>query len=114
MSCLQFLEEMLERLPCATAREVVPSTFSSNLHRQALAQVDFDRQQYQRGPAARKTFQLLLPSSVSASGAERLMIVDAAATSENEPTAVLKTMLRTDRENVLDGPGVRRVGALPA
>ena len=76
----------------------LPSTFSSDLYRQAPAQVGFDRQQYSAALQRGKTFLLFLPSSISGSNTERLMIVDAAATEETEPTAVLKTMLRTDRE----------------
>jgi hypothetical protein len=95
--CLQYLQEMLDACPTPPVGGL-PSTFSSDLHRQALAQVGFDRQQYSAALQRGKTFQLFLPSSISGSDTERLMIVDAAATEETEPTAVLKTMLRTDLE----------------
>jgi hypothetical protein len=103
-ACLQLLQEMLDACPSPPPGGL-PSTFSSDLHRQALAQIAFDRQQYQSALRRGRTFQLLLPSSISASEAERLMIVDAAATAESEPTAVLKTMLRTDREKSWTGRG---------
>ena len=113
-ACLRLLEEMLEACP---ARPRGRSSVGLHLRAPTAGPgtgFGFDRQQYRLALQRGKTFQLLLPSSISAPGTERLMIVDAAATSENEPTAVLKTMLRTDREIALDGPGVRCVGALPA
>lgn len=95
-SCLQFLQEMLDVCPAPPVGGL-PSSFSSGLYRQALAQIDFDRQQYEAALTRGKTFQLLLPSSVEGGHEQRLLIVDALALNETEPTGILKVMARTDR-----------------
>lgn len=96
--CLQFLQEILDACPTPSASGLPPS-FDSELRRQAVAQIGFDRQQYETALQRGKTFQLLLPNSVLGSGAERLLIVDALELEETEPTGILKTMARTDRSN---------------
>ena len=91
---LAVLQELLDTFPAPPAAGIPPS-FDSELHRQAVAQIDFERQQYAAALERGKTFQLLLPSSVG----DRTIIVDALALEEVEPTEILKTLARQDHEH---------------